>query len=53
MSDTLMRYVIGTCFIFCAGALNYLGATTVSLIPAMVGVYVLGALLLDKIREIK
>ena len=53
MSDTLMRYVIGTCLIFCAGSLAYLGEPTWSLLPATAGVYVLGALLLEKIREIK
>jgi len=53
MSDTLVRYLVGTCLIFCAGALNYLGEPIFSLIPATAGVFVLGALLLEKIREIK
>src|SRR5208282_1875173 len=53
MSDALVRYLIGTCLIFCAGALNYLGEPIFSLIPAAAGVYILGALLLEKIREVK
>jgi hypothetical protein len=53
MSNTLMRYLTGTALIFCAGALAYLGAPIWSLLPATSGVYVLGALLLEKIREIK
>ena len=53
MNDTFMRYVIGSCLIFCAGTLDYLGASMWSLLPATAGVYVLGALLLEKIREIK
>ncbi len=53
MSDTLVRYLIGTGLIFCACALIYLGAPLCSLMLSAAGVYVLGALLLEKIREIK
>ena len=53
MSDTLIRYLIGTCLIFCACALIYLGEPLCSLMPAAAGLYILGALLLEKIREIK
>ena len=52
MSDTL-RYLIGTCLIFCSWTLMYLGEPLCSLMPAAAGFYILGALLLEKIREIK
>jgi hypothetical protein len=53
MNDTLVRYLIGTCLLFCALALIYLGEPLCSLMPAAAGLYILGALLLEKIREIK
>ena len=53
MSDTLVRYLVGTCLIFCGCALIYLREPLCSLMPSAAGFYILGALLLEKIREIK
>ena len=53
MSDALVRYLVGTCLIFCGCALIYLGEPLCSLMPSAAGVYVLGALLLEKIREVR
>ena len=51
MRDIFQRYALGTLFLFCACAQIYLGQPVWSILPAAAGLYILGALLLDLIRE--
>ena len=53
MNDDLMRYLTGTGFVAIAFLLARLGEDLWSVLPATAGVYILGSMLWEKIKEIK
>lgn len=53
MNSDLDRYLTGSLLIFSAICLIYLGENAWSCVPSVAGIYILGSLLWEKIKEIR
>lgn len=51
MNENLKRYLTGTGFVFCAICLDFLGEPVLSLLSAIVGLYMVGSLLLEIMHD--